>query len=289
MRKKGIIALIVLAGIWGSMGIFSRYLNTGFTVFQQVYLRLLIAGIIGLIVFKKDIHPSKLKKISLKEWILLVIRAVMYYSIGISLYTKSVILTKLSNVIFIDSLPTTAILGFLLLREKITWQKILYTLLAFLGVMIIGMKDFDNIFSWGTGETIMFVSVWCTALSMVIRKFQTNLLNNKEMTLLILFIGSLITFIFSLLYHESLPIYHWTTGLLLVVVLAGAANTAITYLINYGFEKVDAVLGSNILTLQTIFAIVIGFLVYQEVPLMKELIGGALIVYSVIKMNKISS
>jgi len=55
-RQKGIIAIILLALIWASMGIFSRYLNTGFTVFQQVYLRLIAAGTAGYLFFKKDIH-----------------------------------------------------------------------------------------------------------------------------------------------------------------------------------------------------------------------------------------
>lgn len=290
-KQKGIVALIVLASIWGAMGIFSRYLNTGFTIFQQVYLRLIAAGVAGYLFFKKDISLSKFSKISTKDWLILLVRAILYYSIGVSLYSLSVINTKLSNAVFIDSLPATAILGFILLKERASWKKVLYVILAFVGVLVIGSKGlgFNNLFNWGKGEFFMFISVWCTSLSMVIRKWQSKYLNNKEMTLLILFIGAIGAFLFSLVGKEGLPTSHWTTGLLFVVVLAGIANTAITYLINYGFERVNAVLGSNLLTLQSLVAIIVGFLVYKEIPMFKDLLGGVIITLGVIGMNKLES
>ncbi len=288
-KQKGIIAFITLAFIWGSMGIFARYLNTGFSIFQQVYLRLIAAGIAGYIFFRKDVHLSKLNEISSKDWTIIIIRAVFYYSIGISLYSMSVINTKLSSAIFIDSLPATAVLGVLLLKERLTLKKAFYVFLAFIGVLVIGLKNFDNFFGWGKGEFLMFLSVWCTSFSMVIRKWQSNFLNNKEMTLLILFLGAIFAFLFSFVNGEGLPVNNWTTGLLLMVILAGVLNTTITFLINYGFERIDAILGSNLLTLQSLFAIVVGFLIYKEIPALKDIIGGAIVTLSVVQMNKLES
>lgn len=288
-KQKGIISLIVLAIIWSAMGIFARYLHTDFTIFQQVYLRLFAAFLIGYVFFRKDIHIRKSKQLSVKDWLFIVVRALFYYSIGISLYSASVIQTKLSNANFIESMPVTAILGFILLKEKVTWQKIVFVLLSFIGVYLVGFKGFQNLFSWGIGETLMFMSVWSTSFAIVIRKMQNNKLNNKEMTLLILFIGAVGSLIFSLLNGESLPLSQWTFGLIIIVALAGVANTFITYLINYGFERVEAVLGSNLLTLQPLFAIVLGFIFYKEVPVFKELVGGGMIMLSVIQMNRLEN
>jgi len=60
-------------------------------------------------------------------------------------------------------------------------------------------------------------------------------------------------------------------------------------LTNYGFQKIEAVLASNILTLESFFAIILGFLFYRETPLAKDLLGGIIIIISVIAMNKLEA
>lgn len=287
-RRKGILAIILLAAIWGTMGIFARYLNTGFTLYQQVYLRLLAAAISCLFFFGQKIRFSTFVRLKPREWLLVTARGLLYYTAGVSLYSLSVITTKLSNAVFIDSIPVTALLGIILLHEKINIRKMFYVMLALFGVLIIGVKDFNNLFDWGRGEMLMFVSVWCTSLSMVARKWHDNSLNNQEMSFLILLVGAFGAFILSVINGDTLPVSDWSAGLLLAIILSGIANTFITFLINYGFERIDAIFGSNLLTLQTLFAIIFGFIVYREVPLAKELAGGIIITLSAIQMNKIS-
>lgn len=74
---------------------------------------------------------------------------------------------------------------------------------------------------------------------------------------------------------------------MLVVLGAGIFNLVNLLLTNYGFSRIKAVLASNILALESIFAILIGFLFFRELPNLKEIIGGVLILFSVIKMNKL--
>jgi drug/metabolite transporter (DMT)-like permease len=47
------------------------------------------------------------------------------------------------------------------------------------------------------------------------------------------------------------------------------------------------VLASNILTLESVFALILAFIFYKELPTMKELIGGIIILGSVIGMNQL--
>jgi len=56
---------------------------------------------------------------------------------------------------------------------------------------------------------------------------------------------------------------------------------------NYGFEHVKTSIASNILTLEMFFAVLIGFLFFREIPSLKEIFGGVLILFSVIQMNKL--
>ena len=66
-HQKGVLALVLLSMVFASMGLFARYLSTGFVLLQQVYLRVFAAFFLGLIVFKNDLDFKKLKKISKKR------------------------------------------------------------------------------------------------------------------------------------------------------------------------------------------------------------------------------
>lgn len=288
-RRKGVLSLVLLALVFASMGLFARYLATGFLLFQQVYLRMFSAFIIGLVVFKKDLNFSKFKKLPLKEWSIIVLRAVSFSLFGIILFTQAIIITKYSNVSFISALPTTALLGLILLKEKFNFKKLAFVLVAFAGVLLISVNDFSNILNWDRGGLLTLISTVFFSLSYVARKWQTDLLNNKELTVANFFVASLVVFSVSIFKGDGLPVFGWNWGLAMAVIGAGIFNIANVFLTNYGFQKVEAVLASNILTLESVFAIFLGFLFYREVPLVKEFVGGLIIIFSVIGINKMEN
>lgn len=286
-REKGILSLILLALIFASMGLFARYLSTGFLLFQQVYLRMLAAFVVAFVIFRNQVNLSKLKKISKKDWAVIILRAVSYSLFGIVLFTQAIIITKYINVSFIGSLPMTAVLGFILIGEKFTYKKALYVLIAMLGVLLISVRDYTNLFDWGKGELITLISTVFFSISYVARKWQSDLLNNRELTVINFFVAFIAVFIVSVLKGDRLPLAGWHWGLLFAVVGAGVFNIANVFLTNYGFQKVEAVLASNILTLESFFAVIIGFLFYRELPIFKEIMGGLIIISSVIGMNRL--
>jgi drug/metabolite transporter (DMT)-like permease len=287
-KTKGIIALILLAAIFASMGIFVRFLQGDFTILQQTYLRIFIAAVLGTIVFAKDIHLTKIFKISKKDWALLLLRAISLYVLAVTLVSYAYTVGKYSNVSFIQDIPFTAILGFILLKEKITKPKILYITVGFLGVILISVKDYSNLFSWGHAELFSLISGFFFAFSYIARRWQSNVLNNKEIAVYIFYIATVLLVLTSVIFGEGIPHSSWNSTILLILLGAGAFNVANLFLTNYGFEKVEAVIASNILGLETLFAVVIAIFLFHELPSIKELIGGLLIVFSVYKMNKLA-
>jgi len=247
--QKGVLALILLALIFASMGLFARYLATGFLLFQQVYLRMLAAFIVGYLVFRKQINIGKFKKLPLREWLIIFFRAVSYSLFGVILFTQAIIIAKYSNVSFIGSLPITAVLGFVLLREKFSFRKLVLVLFAFAGALLISVKDYSNILNWGKGEMLTLISTVFFSLSYIARKWQSNLLNNEELTTANFLVAFLVVFILSILKGDGLPILGWNWCLLLAVIGAGIFNIGNVFLTNYSFQRVEAVLASNILTL----------------------------------------
>lgn len=285
-KQKGILALIGLAFTYSSFGFFTRYLSLSFGFFQQLYLRIFAGLIIGFLMFRKNFNFSKLKKISIKEWLLLIFRAVAYYLLGAALFNKAVLLTKISTVAFIGSIPMTAILGFLILKEKVTFKKVFFITLSFVGVVIISINNFSDL-GFGLGEVLALLSCFFTSLSIVFRKYQTKLLNNVEITQIQLSIAFIFILAASLLMNEGLSINNWNVSVFLIILLSGLANVLMIFFTNYGFEHVKTSIAANILTLEMFFAVLIGLIIYREVPSIKEILGGILILFSVVQMNKL--
>jgi len=125
------------------------------------------------------------------------------------------------------------------------------------------------------------------SLSIVFRKYQTKLLDNVEITQIQLFIAFIAVLIASIFAREGLPINNWNINIFLVVLLSGLANVLMIFFTNYGFEHVKTSIASNILTLEMFFAVLIGLSFYREIPSLKEIFGGVLILFSVIQMNKL--
>lgn len=281
------VVLVWLAFIYAVMGIFVRYLSTSFAVFQQIYLRMFAGFLLSLVFFNKSLDLSKLRRISGREWLLLTIRAFSLYLLGVNLYTRALLLTKYSNVSFIGSLPLVALFGFILFKERLTFKKVLLVVFAFIGAALISVSNYSNLLSWSRGDLLALVSTVFFAFAYVTRKWHSDLLTNREITSLILLIGSVMLFTASIFSGESIPVGGWSLGIFLAILASGFFNVLNNFLSQYGFQKVEAVHASNILTLESPFAVLIGIFLFAEFPTLKELLGGSLIILSVIFMNKV--
>ncbi len=50
-RLKGVVAMVVLAFVFAIMGIFARELDVGFSLLQQLYLRIGLAFLLAALMF----------------------------------------------------------------------------------------------------------------------------------------------------------------------------------------------------------------------------------------------
>lgn len=285
-KFKGFIAVVGLALLSVLIGITTRYLSKYFPLYQQIYLRIFTAFILGFIVFGKSLHFRKICKISPKEWLLLVSRSCLSFILGAPLWVTGFSAAKLANASFIDSIPMSAVMGFIILRERISVRKITLLFLAFLGVVLISITDLSNIFIWGRGELLILVSNIFFSIRSVTRRFHSSLLNDQEIVQLIHFFGFIFLFIISLSIGEGLPLDGWNPELFFAVLIAGMMNVGIMFFMNYGYARIDASLAANTLQLESAFGIILGFFLYGEFPSLRSLFGGVFIVTSVILMNR---
>jgi len=287
LRKstKGVLALIVLTIMFASIGIFTRYMQTSFQLFQQTYLRMGGALLLGFLFFGNDLHVKKLRKVPIRDWLLLFVRSFSNYIGGVILFTLAVFSTTLGNVSLIQTLPFVAIFGILFFREKLSKGKIFFLLLSFIGATIMSINNISDIFLWGKGQTLSLISAFFFSFGYITRRWQTKALNNKEMTQIMLFFAVIFLVIGSFFFKEGLPIHGWNLLIIGTLLISSVFNVAILFLVNYGFEHVQPLLASNLLTLEGLFALILGFLFYKEVPAIKDLVGGLCIICAVIGMN----
>lgn len=280
---KGIIALIVLALILATMGVFSRFLNLELELFQQIYLRIAIALLLCLLIFSRKINYKALFSTPRKDILILSIRAFCFY-FAIALITKALIIGKYSNASFIGAIPILPLIGYFILKEKISLKMFMFILLAFIGVGCISIQGSITLFS--LASILALISAILYDTGSILRKFHSDHLNNYEQTSVMLFFGVIFLFIGSLISGESIILNIDISYLtLLVLCISASFNILILLLINYSFKHVKASIAGNILTLEVLFALSYGILFYSEILTIMEIIGSIIILTSVLLVN----
>lgn len=149
------------------------------------------------------------------------------------------------------------------------------------------LKDLSNIFSFGFGELLVLISGFFFAYRNISRRFHSKLLNDQEITMLMFFFGMIMLMIVSFITGEKFVIPGLNIQWIGMLIIGGIIMIANLFISNYGFANVPLVLGNNLLNLEAVFGIIFGFFLYGEVTTVRELVGGLLIVYSVIQMSRL--
>ena len=141
MEKKSFLGdiLIIIAGLfWGSMGIFVRHLNgLGFTSIQVACMRLTTAGIIfALILLIKEPKGFKIKPKDIPLFLALGLVSILFFTC--CYFTAIRLMTMSTAAILLYTSPIwVMILAIIFLKEKITPQKVIALILAFIGCVLV--------------------------------------------------------------------------------------------------------------------------------------------------------
>lgn len=286
-RLKGVIAGVLLALVFASMGIFARYLSTDFTLLAQTYLRIGLAFLIGAVVFARTTRWSLFLNLPMREWGILTLRAVSLYT-GVLLFSYALIIGNYGTVAFAASLPLLPLFGYVLFKEKLTVQIVGFILLSFLGLALIAITDWTQL-SFGVPELLGALSVLLFDISYVARKYESGVLSGRESAMAIFAIGALVMFVASIFVGEGVPsLGAFSIELSIVLFIAAVLNLLNLTLTNYVFTALTATLAGTLLMLETVFSLGISILLYSEVPTLVQLCGAMLILTSVYKINQLT-
>ncbi|MED0876478.1 DMT family transporter [Bacillus mobilis] len=280
----GAICLSLAASIWGGMYVVSKYVLDFIPPLTLVWLRFIIAFVVLYFILK--IAETKQKKpvtIRKKDWLLFAWIGFIGYFISI---TCQFIGTKLSDA-HTGSLVTSATPAFMvifaaiILKEKLTARRLLSTIIATIGVIIVIGWDIE-IGSYFIGTIILVGAAITWALLSIYVKIASARFSSLVITTYAIFFSLFFITPFMIWELQSTSIETVNTYVILGVVYLGVVSTAGAFFLwNKGLELMDASIGSLFFFFQPIVGSLLGWLLLNETLNSNFFIGGILIVCSV--------
>lgn len=283
-KTKGYLALIGLAFSYALFGIFTRLLSQDFALFQQVYLRIAVAILAGALLYRGTKSTITLRSLPRRDLQLFFLRAIITYPLGVAPYIYAVTQTSLANVAFIGALPVSALWGVILFGERLTALRLTFIGTALGGVLLIVARDMTDLSTWGLPEICALVATLFFLLGATLVKKQSPQLPDSALTQYFLITGFIVCFACSIAAGEPLGfIPSWAN--MATTLIAGTLIAVNVELANYGFKRIPAMVGGNLMTSELVFILILGYLIYGEVPTLRAAIGGGIIATSVILLT----
>ncbi|MCU4767869.1 DMT family transporter [Bacillus toyonensis] len=281
----GAICLSLAASIWGGMYVVSKYVLDYIPPLTLVWLRFIIAFVV-LYGILKIAEKKQKKKVTIrkKDWLLFAWVGFIGYFISI---TCQFIGTKLSDA-HTGSLVTSATPAFMvifaaiILKEKLTARRLLSTIIATIGVIIVIGWDIE-IGSYFIGTIILVGAAITWALLSIYVKIASARFSSLVITTYAIFFSLFFITPFMIWELQAASIGTVNTYVILGVLYLGVISTAGAFFLwNKGLELMDASIGSLFFFFQPIVGSLLGWLLLNETLNSNFFIGGILIICSVL-------
>jgi len=270
----GTFSLVSAAFLYGTFGILSRIVGYDLPLFYQSWVRVLVAAAILSVTFRSW-HT-----ISWSHWLWIGIRAAAGLAAFLLFFIAiNALPVNMTYFVFYGGSTLGGFLyGAFLFRERTTPLRIASLLLAGIGLFMV--------YGFSTAQTnpmyaiFAFASGICTATWNILAK-KIKGYPPSQMAFLDNALSFPIHLALSLVFSEAWPILEPSAAQTANISL-GVLFAVTGLLMVYGFRKLDAQIGSLIMLSEILFAITLGFFVYQETLTFGAFIGGALIITAMI-------
>lgn len=284
MSRAFTYALLVLVMfVWGLNVVAVKFLVEHFPPVAMQSIRIFIAGVVTITVLY-FLHD--LRKMTKKEWLYTFLAALLGQAAHHAFLAIGLVETTSSNAALILGLIplTTAILASLFLNEKLTTLRIIGIGLGFVGVAIVVLQNNNGLGTISRGDLIVFTSMLSQAFSFILINKVTTTLSSRQMTAIMLLIGSMVLLGMSFLF-EPQSVTQMTQGTPLVwsvLILSAVLATGLGHLLfNEAIHQIGAEQTAIFNNLIPFFALVGAFFFLGESILLAQVVGFILIVSGV--------
>ncbi|RXJ04239.1 DMT family transporter [Anaerobacillus alkaliphilus] len=275
--------LVFVMFTWGLNIVAIKYMVTYLPPIAMQGIRIFVAGLAALIVlyFLRD-----LRKLTRSEWKLALMAAVFgqlghhtFLALGLAGTTAT------NGGLILGLIPlTTVIMTMIFLRERPTWLRFFGIFLGFLGVAMVVLQIGEGIGAVSRGDLFIFISMVSQAFSFILIRKITVTLSPRQLTAILLLIGSLMTTSASFIFEGNVvsaivgkPSMVWVVFFFSAIIATGLGH--IFY--NLAIQQIGAGETAIFNNLVPFFTLVGAFLFLKEAILLAQVIGFILIVIGV--------
>jgi len=280
----GYLYVIISAIGFGVMSIFAKlaYSNQ-VNLASLLPFRFLIATVIlwVMVIWKK--LPYRLDKKTLLTMVLMGVfgYAIMSQLFFLSLQTISASLAALLLYLY-PSLVT--LLSIALRIEQLTKQKISALVISFLGLLLT-LGIFNNSLNYAIGIIYAFLANVVYSIYIIVGHFVTKKVHPLVLSAYITGAASIALFFVNLLRGE-INLNFPFTGWLYIILIAIFSTVIAVYTFFLGVERIGPAKASIISTIEPVVTISLAYILFQEKLSFLQIIGGILILYSIILLSQ---
>jgi drug/metabolite transporter (DMT)-like permease len=277
MNLKSEFYVILSSLIFSTMGLMTRELNKELGVITQVSFRLSMACIIFFLVFRSK--GTKFLNVEKKDLIKLFVAGFFGYGVMVIFIALSFINTSYANAsTFLQITPFfVLILSWLFLREKITVNVVISTVLALLGALIIFKPDLSML---DLGMAFALISAILNSIYVILIRYLRNI-DIKSRLFYFSFFGG-VFFLPVAFFYEKISFFSMKMWIILFIMAIG--NVIAYYLLNLGAKTLEASAIGILGVSQAVFGIIISYLIGEKFPGL-GLLGAVLILLSIVAIN----
>ncbi|CAN5867181.1 drug/metabolite exporter YedA [soil metagenome] len=296
-RGKGYLALFITSTVWGTTWVASKIGIKEIPALQMAYIRQFIAGIcfVGFFMFYKKFKLPTAKQF---RWIAVMAVLMFVFANGLSTWSLKYIPTGLSALI--GALYPLSVV----IIERVFFKSKAMTALTFLGLFLgisgVGIVFYENAFNNNSSSFVVGVSLSVFAMlawsfgTIFIARNKANI-NPYYGTGWQMMISSFMLFIMAEATQPTVPIYHISLKVWIVIVYLVAFGSILSFVaFIYSMKKLPAAIASLYAYINPLVAMVVAAWVLEEKLTINilwgaivTLIGVYLVNYSIKKSEKV--
>ena len=282
-KLKGFLSLLGTSFIYGSFGVIVRVLGPYLTPNQMTFTRsLIVFGIIAIVLYIKKVSACNIPK---KLILPLMVHSTVFAAI-IFLFTYAVVLTTLSKATFsfyATTLVTSLVVSIVFFKEGFGKQKAVSLFLALAGlIFFILPKGIESI---GLGMVLTGIAGIGDVVVNSMKKYLGGKIDSLVLVLYQMLAGLIVGLILIITSSQYTTLQSLDVTSIVWILFFSLNFFLLSYLTVYGFQHFDLNLGTIILSLEIVWASIIGYVWYQENLNTYQLIAMGLLIFSIVNMN----
>lgn len=285
-KIKITLGYIIICLMWGSTWLVIRVGLESLTPFFSAGLRFSLAALILFIIIRmKGLQIQKDKT----AWILYAIMGFFSFVIpfGLVYWSEGYIPSSLASILFASYPFFVALFTKIAIsEEKLTADKVLGIILGFFGIIIIFSNDLDLGFSYNLmGMIAVLISAMLQGIISVTIKKYGKYLNPLTMNFIPLTIAGIALLIIGLLVEDmSYQVFDWKA--VFSVSYLAIFGTIVTFTTYYWLlQRMNIIILSLNTFITPIIAIILGYILLNEVLSINDLIGTFLVLMGILFAN----